>query len=156
MSTATVNESGTEQARSSNEKPLGGRFVAGAANYLDERTSLSGFVKELGRKIFPDHWSFMLGEIALYSFVTLLISGVFLTMFFVPSMNEVHYEGPWPAMNGVEMSEAYASTLRLSFEVTGGLLMRQMHHWAAMLFVASMMIHLLRVWFTGAFPSPAS
>ena len=99
--------------------------AARGADYLDQRTSVGKAVKEFARKVFPDHWSFLLGEIALFSFVVLLISGVFLTMFFVPSMGHTHYEGPWPAMYGVEMSEAYASTLRLSFEVNGGLLMRQ-------------------------------
>jgi ubiquinol-cytochrome c reductase cytochrome b subunit len=132
----------------------GARAAAGTADYLDQRTGIGTAVKEFARKIFPDHWSFLLGEIALYSFITLLISGVFLTLFFVPSMTEVHYEGPWPAMQGVEMSEAFASTLRLSFEVTGGLLMRQIHHWAALIFVASIVTHMMRVFFTGAFRKP--
>ncbi|WP_263118815.1 ubiquinol-cytochrome c reductase cytochrome b subunit [Cellulomonas sp. RIT-PI-Y] len=125
-----------------------------AADYLDQRTGIGGAVKEFARKIFPDHWSFLLGEIALYSFVVLLISGTFLTMFFVPSMTEVHYEGPWEAMQGVQMSEAFASTLHLSFEVRGGLLMRQIHHWAALIFMASIVTHMMRVFFTGAFRKP--
>jgi len=125
-----------------------------AADYLDQRTGIGGAVKEFARKIFPDHWSFLLGEIALYSFVVLLISGTFLTMFFVPSMTEVHYEGPWEAMQGVQMSEAFASTLNLSFEVRGGLLMRQIHHWAALIFMASIVTHMMRVFFTGAFRKP--
>ncbi|MEV7972053.1 ubiquinol-cytochrome c reductase cytochrome b subunit [Cellulomonas sp. NPDC089187] len=125
-----------------------------AADYLDQRTGIGGAVKEFARKIFPDHWSFLLGEVALYSFVVLLISGTFLTMFFVPSMNEVHYDGPWEAMQGVQMSEAFASTLRLSFEVRGGLLMRQIHHWAALIFMASIVTHMMRVFFTGAFRKP--
>lgn len=125
-----------------------------AADYLDQRTGIGGAVKEFARKIFPDHWSFLLGEVALYSFVVLLISGTFLTMFFVPSMTEVHYEGPWEAMQGVQMSEAFASTLHLSFEVRGGLLMRQIHHWAALIFMASIVTHMMRVFFTGAFRKP--
>jgi ubiquinol-cytochrome c reductase cytochrome b subunit len=133
--------------------PLG-RGAAATADYLDQRTSVSVAIKGLARKVFPDHWSFLLGEIALYSFVVLLISGVFLTLFFVPSMAETHYEGPWAAMNGVEMSEAFASTLRLSFEVRGGLLMRQIHHWAALIFMASIVTHMMRVFFTGAFRKP--
>lgn len=130
------------------------RAAAATADYLDQRTSIGSVVKTFARKIFPDHWSFLLGEIALYSFVVILISGVFLTMFFVPSMAETHYEGPWPAMNGVEMSEAFASTLRLSFEVRGGLLMRQVHHWAALIFMAAIVTHMMRVFFTGAFRKP--
>ncbi|MBO0900109.1 ubiquinol-cytochrome c reductase cytochrome b subunit [Cellulomonas sp. zg-ZUI22] len=128
--------------------------AARTADYLDQRTGIGTAVKEFARKIFPDHWSFLLGEIALYSFITLLISGVFLTMFFVPSMAEVHYDGPWPTMHGVEMSEAFASTLRLSFEVRGGLLMRQIHHWAALIFMAAIVTHMMRVFFTGAFRKP--
>jgi ubiquinol-cytochrome c reductase cytochrome b subunit len=142
-----------EQKANAN-KPLGGKFVGGVANYLDERTSLSGFVKELGRKIFPDHWSFMLGEIALWSFVVVFLSGTFLTFFFQASMVETHYSGAYLPMNGVEMSAAMDSTLRLSFDIRGGLLVRQIHHWAALVFVAGIGVHMLRVFFTGAFRKP--
>lgn len=135
-------------------KPLGGRFVGWAANYVDERTSVSGFVKELGRKIFPDHWSFMLGEIALWSFVVVLISGTFLTFFFDASMVETHYTGSWLPMRGIEMSAAMASTLEISFDIRGGLLVRQIHHWAALVFIAGIGVHMLRVFFTGAFRKP--
>ncbi len=128
--------------------------VAGAADYLDQRTGIATAVKGFARKIFPDHWSFLLGEIALYSFVVLLISGVFLTMFFVPSMGLVEYTGPIASMNGQLVSEAFASTMKLSFEVRGGLLMRQIHHWAALLFMASIVTHMMRVFFTGAFRKP--
>ena len=129
--------------------------AAGAtADYLDQRTGIGVVVKTFARKIFPDHWSFLLGEIALYSFVTILISGVFLTMFFVPSMGETTYTGPWSSMQGVEMSQAFSSTLRLSFEVRGGLLMRQVHHWAALIFMAAIVTHMMRVFFTGAFRKP--
>ncbi|KGM12952.1 cytochrome bc1 complex cytochrome b subunit [Cellulomonas bogoriensis] len=130
------------------------RAAAGTADYLDQRTGISKAVKGFARKIFPDHWSFLLGEIALYSFVILIISGIFLTMFFVPSMGLIVYEGPFAPMNGLEMSEAFASTLALSFEVTGGLLMRQIHHWAALLFIAAIVTHMMRVFFTGAFRKP--
>lgn len=149
MSTATVTEKPASQ-----EKPLGGRFVGATANYLDERTSLSGFVKELGRKIFPDHWSFMLGEIALWSFVVVLLSGTFLTFFFQASMVETHYYGAYLPMRGIEMSAAMESTLRISFDIRGGLLVRQIHHWAALVFVAGIGVHMLRVFFTGAFRKP--
>lgn len=143
-----------EAPATENQKPLGGRFVAGTANYIDERTSISGFVKALGRKVFPDHWSFMLGEIALWSFVVVLLSGIFLTFFFEASMAEVHYHGAYAPMRGIEMSAAMASTLEISFDLRGGLLVRQMHHWAALVFVAGIGIHMLRVFFTGAFRKP--
>lgn len=134
--------------------PRGTRFTGWAANYIDERTSISGLVKEVGRKIFPDHWSFMLGEVALYSFVVILLSGTFMTFFFNASMTPVIYDGSWVPLKGIEMSAAMASTLDLSFDVRGGLLMRQVHHWAALLFIASIGLHMLRVFFTGAFRKP--
>lgn len=130
------------------------RALAGAANYLDERTGLSSALSSFGRKIFPDHWSFMLGEVALYSFAVLLLSGTYLTFFFQPSMALVEYDGAYAPLKGAEMSIAYASTLDISFEVRGGLLMRQVHHWAALLFVAAAGLHMLRVFFTGAFRKP--
>ncbi|WP_152190456.1 cytochrome bc1 complex cytochrome b subunit [Georgenia satyanarayanai] len=130
--------------------------AAPAADYLDQRTGIGKAVREFARKVFPDHWSFLLGEVALYSFIVLVLSGFFLTMFFVPSMGHITYpEDALPeAMQGVAMSEAFASTLRISFEVRGGLLMRQIHHWAALLFVAAIVAHMLRVFFTGAFRKP--
>ena len=105
-------------------------------------------------KVFPSHWSFMLGEAALYSFIVLLLSGVYLTLFFDPSMAETVYTGVYEKLRGVPMSMAYNSTLNISFEVRGGLLIRQIHHWAALLFVFSMMLHMMRVFFTGAFRKP--
>ena len=129
-------------------------FAAGAANYLDERVGAGGILKEFGRKVFPDHWSFMLGEVALYSFVVLLLSGTFLTFFYQPSMEFVIYDGSYGPLKGTEMSIAYASSLDISFDVRGGLLMRQVHHWSALLFVAASGLHMLRVFFTGAFRKP--
>ena len=130
--------------------------AAGAvATWADDRMGLAKATKGMSlRKVFPDHWSFMLGEIALWSFVILLLTGVFLTLFFDPSMTEVQYNGSYDPLRGVHMSRAMASTLEISFDVRGGLLMRQMHHWAAMIFIAAMMIHLLRVYLTGAFRKP--
>ena len=136
------------------EPGKGMRFVNWASNYIDERTSVSGFVKFIGRKIFPNHWSFMLGEVALYSFVVILLSGTFLTLFFQAAMTPVHYDGSYAPLKGVEMSAAMASTLDISFDIRGGLLMRQVHHWAALVFVASIGLHMLRIFFTGAFRKP--
>ena len=151
MTTTTTGEAPATPA----VKPTRGqRFTGAAANYIDERTSISGLVRELGRKIFPDHWSFMLGEVALYSFVVILLSGTFLTFFFDPSMSHVTYDGSYVPLKGIEMSAAMASTLDISFDVRGGLLMRQVHHWAALLFVAAIGLHMLRIFFTGAFRKP--
>ncbi|MDY0812697.1 ubiquinol-cytochrome c reductase cytochrome b subunit [Kitasatospora purpeofusca] len=134
------------------------RRAAGAversAVALDRRLPLFDGAKGLVRKIFPDHWSFLLGELALYSFVVLLLTGVFLTFFFEPSMAETVYTGGYGPLRGVRMSAAYASTVSISFDVRGGLLIRQIHHWAALLFTASIGAHLLRIFFTGAFRRP--
>ncbi|MCW2754202.1 MAG: menaquinol-cytochrome c reductase cytochrome b subunit precursor, partial [Marmoricola sp.] len=128
---------------------------AGAiANWADERLGIATSAKKQIRKVFPDHWSFMLGEIALWSFVILLLTGVFLSLWFNPSMGEVVYNGSYDQLRGIHMSEAYASTLHISFDVRAGLLMRQMHHWAAMLFIAAMLVHMMRVFLTGAFRKP--
>lgn len=124
------------------------------AAWADDRVGIAGAMKKNLRKVFPDHWSFMLGEIALWSFVVLLLTGVFLSLWFTPSMAHVTYEGSYDQLRGIGMSEAMASTLRLSFDVRGGLLMRQMHHWAAAIFIAAMMVHLMRVAFTGAYRKP--
>jgi ubiquinol-cytochrome c reductase cytochrome b subunit len=122
--------------------------------WLDDRLKFGKPGKTTLRKVFPDHWSFMLGEIALYSFIVLLLTGTFLTFWFKPSMAEVEYQGSYSLLKGLHMSEAYASTLNISFDIRGGLLMRQIHHWAAILFIAAMFVHMLRVFFTGAFRKP--
>ncbi|MGH8775691.1 MAG: cytochrome bc1 complex cytochrome b subunit [Jiangellaceae bacterium] len=123
-------------------------------DFVDQRITASNWLKRNIRKAFPDHWSFLLGEIALFSFILILLSGTFLTLWFKPSMQEVLYDGAYVPLREVHMSEAFASTLDLSFEVRGGLLMRQVHHWAALLFLASMSVHMLRNFFTGAFRKP--
>ncbi|APT92207.1 menaquinol-cytochrome C reductase [Corynebacterium phocae] len=123
-------------------------------NNLDERFTASGFLRPQLNKVFPTHWSFMLGEMALYSFIILLLTGTYLALFFDPSITKVIYDGAYTPLNGVEMSSAYASALDLSFQVRGGLFIRQMHHWAALLFMMSMVAHMLRIFFTGAFRRP--
>ena len=130
------------------------RVAGTVANYVDERTGAAKWLKKNLTKVFPDHWSFMLGEIALYSFVILLLSGTFLTFWFDPSQKEVIYNGSYQPLSGLKMSAAYESTLHISFDVRGGLLMRQIHHWAALIFLAAIVVHLLRVYFTGAFRKP--
>ena len=122
--------------------------------WFDDRLHVSRFVRSSLDKIFPDHWSFLLGEIALYSFVVLLVTGVYLSFFFVPSLKDVVYTGAYKPLRGVEVSQAYQSVLHISFEVRAGLVMRQMHHWAAVVFVGAIVVHLARVFFTGAFRRP--
>ncbi|MCQ9124985.1 cytochrome bc complex cytochrome b subunit [Corynebacterium amycolatum] len=128
--------------------------LANAAKNMDDRYTLSGGMRKQLNKVFPTHWSFLLGEIALYSFVVLLFSGVYLTLFFDPSMSKVIYDGAYAPLNGVEMSRAYETALQISFEVRGGLFIRQIHHWGALLFAVSIMAHMFRIFFTGAFRKP--
>ena len=118
------------------------------------RYRIVGWLGKSLKKVFPDHWTFFLGELALYSFVILIITGIFLALFFQPSMSEVIYHGSYTKLDGVKMSEAYESTLHISFDVRGGLLMRQIHHWAANIFIAAISIHMIRVFLTGAFRRP--
>ncbi len=128
--------------------------MAQAADNIDSRYTASGLLRPQLNKVFPTHWSFMLGEMALYSFIILLLTGVYLALFFDPSITKVIYQGGYLPLNGVEMSRAYATALDISFEVRGGLFVRQMHHWAALMFMMSMVAHMLRVFFTGAFRRP--
>jgi len=128
--------------------------VSSVGGWLDDRLHGAAYMNKLMRKAFPDHWSFMFGEIALWSFVILLLTGTFLALFFVPSMTETVYHGSYTKLDGIQMSQAYASTLRISFDVRGGLLIRQIHHWAADMFVASMCVHMMRNFFTGAYRKP--
>jgi ubiquinol-cytochrome c reductase cytochrome b subunit len=132
------------------------RVAAAEAGFtvLDRRLPLAEAAKALLRKAFPDHWSFLLGELALYTFVLLVLTGVYLTFFFHPAMGEVVYHGPYVPLRGLRMTQAYASTLDISFVVRGGLLIRQIHHWAALVFVAAIGVHMLRIFFTGAFRRP--
>ena len=132
----------------------GAAVIARTVRFLDERSGAAPFLRKALRYVFPDHWSFMLGEIALYSFVVLVATGVYLTFFFEPSLAAVHYHGEYLPLRGREMSEAYRSTVKISLEVKAGLLIRQTHHWAANVFVAAIVVHLLRIFFTGAFRKP--
>ncbi len=124
------------------------------ARWVDDRVGAASFARTTLNKVFPTHWSFMVGELALYCFVLLILTGVYLTFFFDPSTAEVVYQGSYEPLRGVEMTEAFKSALELSFDVRAGLVMRQIHHWAALLFVAAIVVHLARVFFTGAFRRP--
>ncbi len=136
--------------------PARGSRAGVVAGWADDRLGLAKINTRFFslRKVFPDHWSFLLGEVALWSFAVLLVTGTLLTLWFDPSMAEVTYEGSYAQLRGVDMSAAYASTLDISFDVRGGLLLRQMHHWAAHIFIAAMMMHLLRHALTGSFRKP--
>jgi ubiquinol-cytochrome c reductase cytochrome b subunit len=122
--------------------------------WLDERTGFARVARTVLRKVFPDHWSFLLGEIALFCYVILVLTGIFLTFFFSADSRPTVYDGPYVALHGSEVSAAFDSVMRLSFEVRAGLLMRQIHHWTALVFVAAIVVHVCRIFFTGAFRRP--
>ena len=148
-----LNEAAVE-LRESGQDPTRATFLERAAGWFDERTGTAGLLRTTLRKVFPDHWSFLLGEIALFCFVILLATGTFLTFFFVPSGQPVTYDGPYEPLRGAQVSAAFDSVMALSFEVRAGLLFRQVHHWTAVVFVAVIVVHVVRVFFTGAFRRP--
>ena len=129
------------------------RFVR-ASRTAEQRVGMAGGIKLALRYVFPDHWSFLLGEIALYSFIVLVGTGIFLTLYDIPSDTQVIYHGPYTLLQGEQMSEAYRSVLNLSISVPAGLLFRQVHHWAADVFIAAIVLHLMRIFFTGAYRKP--
>jgi ubiquinol-cytochrome c reductase cytochrome b subunit len=135
-------------------QPRSTLVISRAVRFLDERAGAAPFFHKALRYVFPDHWSFLLGEVALYSFVILVGTGIYLTLFFKPSLAPVVYHGDYLPLRGREMSEAYQSTVDISLRIKAGLLIRQTHHWAADVFVAAIVLHLLRIFFTGAFRKP--
>lgn len=124
------------------------------AEAVDARVGAASWVRRAMNHVFPDHWSFMLGEIAMYAFMILVATGIYLTLFFEPSTARVIYDGAYRPLDGLPMSAAYSSVLDISFRVRAGLLIRQAHHWAALIFLAAIVVHACRIFFTGAFRRP--
>ena len=122
--------------------------------YVDQRSGGAPFLRKTLRYLFPDHWSFLLGEVALYAFVVLVATGTYLALFFEDSPAKVVYHGSYAPLQGQEMSQAYRSVVDISTNVKAGLLIRQTHHWAADVFIAAIVLHMLRVFFTGAYRKP--
>jgi ubiquinol-cytochrome c reductase cytochrome b subunit len=135
-------------------EPVGDAIAGSAGRWVDDRLRVSKFADSVLNHVFPDNWSFLLGEIAMYCFVILVLTGVYLTFFFHPGSRDVVYEGSYVPLRGVHMSEAYESTISLSFDVRAGLVVRQIHHWTADIFAATIVVHLCRIFFTGAFRRP--
>ncbi len=129
-------------------------MIRRTVRFLDQRAGAAPLLRRALRYVFPDHWSFLLGEVALYSFLVLVATGIYLTFFFDPSTATTVYQGSYAPLRGQEMTQAYRSVVDLSFDVKAGLLIRQTHHWAADVFVAAIVLHLLRIFFTGAFRKP--
>jgi ubiquinol-cytochrome c reductase cytochrome b subunit len=129
-------------------------MVRALVGYLDRRSGTAPFVRKTLRYLFPDHWSFLLGEVALYCFIVLVVTGTYLAFFYQDGTAQVVYHGPYKPLDGQQMTEAYRSVLDISTTVKAGLLIRQTHHWAANVFIAAIFLHLLRVFFTGAYRKP--
>jgi ubiquinol-cytochrome c reductase cytochrome b subunit len=129
-------------------------MIRKVVRFVDQRSGGAPLLRKTLRYLFPDHWSFLLGEVALYAFVVLVATGTYLALFYSDSTAEVRYHGPYRPLQGQEMTEAYHSVLNISFSVRAGLLIRQTHHWAADVFVAAILLHLLRIFFTGAYRKP--
>jgi len=123
-------------------------------DWVDDRLGSSKWLRSAMDKIFPDHWSFMVGEIAMYSFVILVATGIYLAFFYKASDAMVVYHGPYKPLDGQSMTQAFASTIDISFSVRAGLVIRQAHHWAALIFLAAVAFHMCRIFFTGAFRRP--
>src|SRR5579875_2669528 len=124
------------------------------ARWNEQRVGAATGIRWMLRYVFPDHWSFLLGEIALYSFIVLIITGTYLALFYIPSSTDVVYHGTYAPLLNEHMSEAYRSVVNISLNVRGGLLIRQTHHWAADVFIASILVHFARVLFTSAYRKP--
>ncbi|GGL42428.1 menaquinol-cytochrome c reductase cytochrome b subunit [Halarchaeum grantii] len=126
-----------------------GRLTA----WVSERFETEVFEPYLG-KSFPAEDSFLLGEVALFSFVVLVLTGTYLGLFYIPSIESVTYHGSVVRYQGQELPGAFASVLQLTYDVPFGMFVRRFHHWAAHIFVASIALHMLRVFFTGAYRKP--
>lgn len=129
-------------------------MIRRSVDLADSRLGAGSGLRKALRYVFPDHWTFLFGEIAMYSFLILVATGIYLTFFFEPSSSQIVYHGPYAPLHGQTVSKAYASALELSFNVRAGLLIRQVHHWIALVFVAAITLHLMRIFFTGAFRKP--
>ena len=154
MSTTASARTAADLRADDTKGPTAGSKAGAAASWVDERTGIAKGAAFMMKKVFPDHWSFMLGEVAMYSMIICLLTGVFLSFWFIPSAGQIPYNGSYLPLQGVVMSEAYSSTLAISFDVRGGLLIRQIHHWAALMFCVAITVHMLRVFLTGAFRKP--
>ncbi|HEX5505216.1 MAG TPA: cytochrome bc complex cytochrome b subunit [Thermomicrobiales bacterium] len=114
--------------------------------WLEERLGLAAFYQKYGRKVFPVHSTFFLGEMAAFSFLILVVTGVYLGLIYAPSNVAVPYGQD-------QLPEAFAS-VKLIESIPVANLFRNVHHWAAHLMIASIVLHLLRVFFTGAYRKP--
>ncbi|GMT47616.1 MAG: menaquinol-cytochrome c reductase cytochrome b subunit [bacterium] len=114
--------------------------------WFDERLELGKFKDKFLSKTFPTHPTFLLGEIALFSFITLVITGIFLGFLYEPSTKLV-------SLFGAMVPSAYASVVRIDL-LPMGMIIRRIHHWSAMIMIAAIFAHLMRIYFTAAYKKP--
>jgi len=106
--------------------------------WLDERLGISDIYQVvLDRKVPKVNWWFTLGSASLFLLIVQVITGIMLTVYYVPSPDH-----------------AYDSVNYIMNEVQFGWLIRGIHHWAASLLVITVFLHLLRVFFYGAYKYP--
>jgi ubiquinol-cytochrome c reductase cytochrome b subunit len=130
--------------------PLMGRLL----DAIDRRTGLRSVVRKTADKVFPGHWSFLLGEVALITFGILVVTGIVLALFYRPFIDPVAYSGSAELYQGRTVPAVFGSILRLTHDIPGGLLLRRIHRAASHLFVAAVIAHMLRILLTGAFRRP--
>ena len=114
--------------------------------WLDERLALSRFYDKFLRKAFPVHHSFFLGEMTLFAFATLVVTGIFLSINFEPSIRLVE-------VGAQQVPAAYASVQFID-TLPFGRVIRSIHHWSANIMVAAAFLHMLRILLTGAYKKP--
>ncbi len=124
-----------------------------------ERMTVAGRARRLVPSVLrrdpDDRWAAAFGQVAAYTFAVAAVTGVLLLPFFRPSMDTLVYHGSYSELDGVPVSQAYRSVLAITFDVRGGLLIRQVHHWSADLFVAAICLRVLRALFRGRFSGRA-
>jgi ubiquinol-cytochrome c reductase cytochrome b subunit len=111
-------------------------------------------IEELRQRPFQLHWTNIFGVVAAACLVVLMITGVVLMIFYSPSNEPVAYHGSYSPLNGVEVSRAFQTTMMISFDLPGGIVIRQAHHWSALLLPAALSMQLLIMFFRGAFRRP--
>jgi menaquinol-cytochrome c reductase cytochrome b subunit len=122
-------------------KPLDQAKEAGihAADWIDERTSLSGALRWVMFRKVPKgtNWFYTFGSATMFAFLSQAVTGVFLAMYYTPSA-----------------TDAYESTRRITNEVFLGEFVRWMHKWGSTMMVILIFLHMGRVFFFGAYKYP--
>jgi ubiquinol-cytochrome c reductase cytochrome b subunit len=150
-----VNDAGKEHLRIVQEPhAMTDELARRVANTTLFGRRVADFTAAFRRRTVPNHWTNLFGVVTLACIVVVSITGVLLMFWYTPSSDLTTYTGRYVPLHGAEVSKAFASTMHISFEVSGGLVIRQAHHWAGLLLPASIIMQLLTTFFTGAFRRP--